>query len=238
MPVNRTCSDCFVLINLSESGSSLNIFSSILFLTDGDAADVTDLIRSRNTADIDATIFSYTLGNEFIINTTVPQSVAEVTGGIYTHINDGDENLLTAMSSYYLYYAYGDAQHNDDMVLTSPYLDYSTGQSMITMSLPVYFQDYFIGVVGTDIPLSFLSEAIGDVVLARKSYSFLVNQENELILHPLLSSPGNPVFVGDLEPKEFDFHAMQTAFDGTQKIKGSVLTPVCSQISLSISHGL
>ena len=213
----------------------MNTFSSILFLTDGDAEDVTELIRSRNTADIDATIFSYTLGAEAVAS--VPQSVAEMTGGIYAHIADGDENLLTAMSSYYLYYAYGDIQDNRDIVVTSPYLDYSTGQPMITMSLPVYFRNYFIGVVGTDIPLSFLSEAVGDVMIGRKSYSFIVNQEGEVILHPFVPNPltatisdddtYHPVYISDLEPVEFDASDLLSGESGTQKIEGTVKESVC-----------
>ena len=110
---------------------------------------------------------------------------------------------------------------------------------MITMALPVYFQEYFIGVVGIDIPLNFLSEAIGEVVLGRRSYSFIVNQENEAILHPLVPNPlttlfsvgdeYNPVFIYDLEPEEFDDAAMLTALSGTQTIEGTVRTPVwCS----------
>merc|ERR1719295_213147 len=207
--------------------------SSILFLTDGVAEDVTDLVRRRNVEDISATVFSYTLGDG--ADTTVPWKVANVTGGIYTHIADGDDNLLTVMSSYYLYYAYGDVEDNSDLVVTSPYLDFGTGVAMITMAMPVYFDEFFIGVVGIDIPLTFLSEAIGEVVLGRKSYSFIVNQENEAILHPLVPNPlttlfsvgdeYNPVFIGDLEPAEFDDAAMLNALEGTQKIEGTVKTP-------------
>merc|ERR1719295_2088431 len=57
--------------------------SSILFLTDGVADDVTDLVKRRNTEDISATVFSYTLGDG--AEGDIPWSVANVTGGIYTH---------------------------------------------------------------------------------------------------------------------------------------------------------
>ena len=144
-------------------------------------------MQTRNTEDIGATVFSYTLGDE--ADPTVAQSVANVTGGIYTHIDDGDEDLLTAMSSFYLYYAYGNGADDNDIVVTSPYLDFSTGVAMITMAKSVYFEGYFIGVVGTDIPLTLLSDTVGEVVLGRKSYSFLVNEQEEVILHPLLANP-------------------------------------------------
>eukprot|EP00485_Elphidium_margaritaceum_P006577 CAMPEP_0202689004 /NCGR_PEP_ID=MMETSP1385-20130828/4377_1 /ASSEMBLY_ACC=CAM_ASM_000861 /TAXON_ID=933848 /ORGANISM="Elphidium margaritaceum" /LENGTH=1091 /DNA_ID=CAMNT_0049344079 /DNA_START=25 /DNA_END=3300 /DNA_ORIENTATION=- len=185
--------------------------TSILFLTDGEADDVSDLITARNNADINAVIFSYTLGSGAI--PTVPEKVAELTDGIYTHIEDGDSSLATVMSSYYIYYAFGDASQS--MVVSAPYLDFSTGLLMVTMAMPVYIDDaYFIGVVGTDIPLTFLSDAIGDVVIGRKSYSFVVNDQTEAILHPLIPNPltaffstddtYNAVFIENLEPAEFD----------------------------------
>jgi len=207
--------------------------TSILFLTDGIADGVASLVRSRNTVDIGAVVFSYTLGDG--ADTAVPRAVAEATGGIYTHVDDGDENLLTAMSSYYLYYAFGDEESNNDMIVTSPYLDFGTGMAMVTMALPVYFSGFFVGVAGIDIPLNFLSEAIGDVILGRKSYSFIVNQENEVILHPLVPDPlttmfsagdeYNPVYLNDLEPVEFDTSELMMGAVGTQKIEGTVKSP-------------
>ena len=97
--------------------------TSILFLTDGIADDVSDMIKERNTNDINAVIFSYTLGDE--AEPGIPQKVAALTNGIYTHIDDEDTNLITIMSSYYLYYAYGHGSNDDDnIIITSPYLDF------------------------------------------------------------------------------------------------------------------
>ena len=203
---------------------------------------MTDFVQQRNT-NISATIFSFTLGDE--ANTTIPWKVADATGGIHTHIDDGDDDdFLTAMSSYYLYYAFGDSTNNSDIVVTSPYLDFSTGVAMITMALPVYFEAFFIGVVGVDIPLTFLSQTIGQVVIGRNSYSFLVNQVEEVILHPMLAnlltttfSVGDdydPVYISDLEPDEFNVTKMMSAANGSQKIEGTVMIPVCGRFSIFI----
>ena len=118
-------------------------------------------------------------------------------------------------------YALGDREGNNEMIITSPYLDFSTGAAMITMALPVYFSDYVVGVVSIDLPLTFLSEAIG-----RKSYSFIANTEGEVILHPLVPDPlttffaegdeYNAVFIEDLEPAEFDI-SLITSRDGKHK---------------------
>ena len=208
--------------------------TSILFLTDGEADDPSHVISSRNTADIGAVIFSYTLGSG--AKADVPKRLSEATDGIYTHIADGDTSLATVMSSYYLYYAYGAASTNNDMVVTSPYLDFATRVPMITMALPVYIDDiYFIGVVGIDLPLTFLSDALGDVVIGRRSYSFLVNEESEAILHPLIPNPlttlfsedaeYNAVFIEDLEPSEFDVTLLKARGNGNVKVTATVKQP-------------
>jgi len=214
--------------DILEHGSQ-SCKSSILFLTDGIADDPSDIISDRNTADVGATIFSYTLGDG--ADTRIPAAVANMTNGVYTHIDDNDESLINKMSSYYMYYALGDTANND-MVITSPYLDFATGAAMITMALPVYFSDYFVGVVGIDLPLTFLSEAIGDVIIGRKSYSFITNIEGEVILHPLVPDPMttlfaegeeyNAVFIDDLEPAEFDTSLLTSRSTGSTKIHGTV----------------
>ena len=200
-----------------------------------------DLIKTRNTPDIDAKIFSFNFDPNISEDKDFPRQVSDLTGGTYSRVDEklGDTDVLlqNAVRSYYLYYAFGNAQDNSDVVVTSPYLDFSSGVAMITMSLPVYFEDFFIGVVGVDIPLTFLSEAVGDAVIGRQSYLFVVNQEAEVILHPLVPDPlttifsvgdeYKPVYIGDLEPDEFDVESMLSANEGHQKIEGLVGTPVC-----------
>eukprot|EP01083_Nonionella_stella_P109494 319344_1 len=217
--------------------SAENCHTAILFLTDGIADDVSGLIEARNTVDIDAVVFSFTLGDE--ADATVPRKVAELTNGIYTHIDDEDENLITAMSSYYLYYAYGgSARGDEDIILTSPYLDFDTKTAMITMAMPIYLNDtYFMGVVGCDIPLHFLSDAIGDITIGRKSYSFVMNQESELILHPLIpdgdqlfdsNQEYKAIFVNDVEPQQFSTSVLNNMLkreDGAKRIEASVKQP-------------
>eukprot|EP01083_Nonionella_stella_P183564 663804_1 len=203
---------------------------TILFLTDGVADDVSELIKTRNTADIAAVVFSYTLGEN--AGATVAQRVAEVTNGIYTHIDDADANLITAMSSYYLYYAYGGSSSNtesDDIIVTAPYLDWDTDVVMITMALPVYINNtYFVGVVGTDIPLSFLSDVIGDITIGRKSYSFVINENGEVVLHPLISSPDTGIFIKDVEPEEYVTSLLDKMLirqSGAERITAAVKNP-------------
>eukprot|EP01084_Bolivina_argentea_P291597 501159_1 len=203
--------------DMLSTGKNCN--KSILFLTDGIADNVYEFVKKRNI-DINAVIFSYTLGSEAAQD--VPKAIAELTNGIYTHVDDGDgASLITKMSSYYLYYAYGFVSEYsskyENIIVTSPYIDPSSGISMITMAMPVYIDvknnnKIFVGVVGTDIPLSVLSDTIGDITIGGKSYSFVMNEKSEILLHPLIPNAFElfdntfqykPVFVHDVEPEEF-----------------------------------
>ncbi len=67
------------------------------------------------------------------------------------------------MSSFYLYYAYG--LETEEITVSSPYYDFATNDLILTLAKPVYVSDSFVGVVGTDIPLSELVNAIGDVTI-------------------------------------------------------------------------
>ncbi len=70
-----------------------------------------------------------------------------MTDGIYTHIDDGDSNLATAMSSFYLYYAYG--LQTDDIFISPPFISFSSGKLLIVLVKPVYIDHRFIGKLHT-----------------------------------------------------------------------------------------
>eukprot|EP01084_Bolivina_argentea_P056361 103173_1 len=104
------------------------------------------------------------------------------------------------------------------------------------MSMPVYLNStYFVGVVGIDIPLLFLSDAIGDIIIGRKSYPIVFNPEGEVILHPLISDPlttlfssddqYNAVYIKDLEPNEIINTLLSNKTMGWIKIEALVKQP-------------
>eukprot|EP01084_Bolivina_argentea_P192952 331137_1 len=189
--------------------------SSILFVTCGNdkISDITKDIENR-TLNINnhVTIFSYGFGDNNY-NMNIAQKMAKLTNGVYKMIiGDEYDNILgVEMSLFYLYYAYSkNSMQQNIPKITSPYLDFETGVAMITMSMCVFYNKYLIGVLGIDIPLSYFSNAIGDIIIGRKSYYFIMNQYSELVLHPNIndSQTNNniyePIYVTDEEPKEFD----------------------------------
>ena len=221
--------------------------STILFVTDGDD-DITTIANDFEYKNIDENyiVLSYGFGSD--ANLMVAKEMAELTNGVFKIIYDEDndkfnngntKDLSMELMLFYLYYAYtGDVNqhHNDDNIkITSPYLDFDTGFPMITISKPIYYQSYLIGVVGIDIPLSYLSLAIGDITIGRKSYYFVMNQQSELILHPnivndirvnitssLTDDSTNeyvPVYATDMEPMEF-----YTSSDDNETILHKMMT--------------
>jgi len=95
----------FDLLNKSNNGYCK---TSILLLTDGYLDDPSAIIKERNTEDINAVIFSYTFGDN--ANGTIPEKIADITNGIYAHIGDNDDSLITKFASFSLYYAYGNTE--------------------------------------------------------------------------------------------------------------------------------
>ncbi len=89
--------------------------------------------------------FSSLLGEllHLMVCSHLQRKVAEITGGIYTHIDDGDGNLATAMSSFYLYYAYG--LQTEEITVSTPFISFSSGKLTVTLSKPVYVDNSFVG---------------------------------------------------------------------------------------------
>eukprot|EP01084_Bolivina_argentea_P083434 151053_1 len=185
---------------LLKSENKINCHTNILFFTQGgpceDCAsgfsyepDPSGTIAKRNN-DINAVVFSYVLGEckttqdeDYCLD--IPKNVAKKTGGVYSRIKSSSD-IITKLSAYFLYYSYGSEGRN--IIVTSPYLDFDTKTIMITMTKSVYIDEkYFVGVVGTDIPLTFLADAIGDITVGAKSYSFVMNDASELLLHPAIA---------------------------------------------------
>ena len=75
-----------------------------------------------------------------------------------------------------------------------------------TMALPVYHDNKFIGVVGTDISMEDIQYEIEYFQKGQASYAFMANSFGRAMIHPLLPAPSDafedPIFVdiASLEP--------------------------------------
>ena len=132
-----------------------NVF---LFLTDGEptlgfftSAELINVINSYNKQ---ITLFTYALGSG--TDTTILKDLACQYGGIMFEITDTSTDsatLATTMRSYYTYISEGVSITNP--VWTEPYEDAFGFGRLVTVSMPVYFEEggvrKILGVVGIDV---------------------------------------------------------------------------------------
>jgi len=121
----------------------------VLFLTDGlpddDTVSPDVVIQRRNTADVNARVFTYSLGDDS--ETKVMKRIACENRGVWQLIKDADgDNLKTIMAGYYTYLAAGVA---DGEVRWSDWFEDGEGGGQIAgVCSPVYdrFQENLQGV--------------------------------------------------------------------------------------------
>ncbi len=78
---------------------------------------------------------------------------------------------------------YINAKDSDDVVVSSPYIDFRTGDITITISKAVKRNGKLLGVLGSDIFVDHLVEIVSSMDLGKDSYGFLVDGEGNIITH-------------------------------------------------------
>lgn len=72
----------------------------------------------------------------------------------------------------------------DKVLWTDPYNDASTGQLVTTVAIPVKNNGTLLGVLGLDINLDTLSEAMGQTKIAQEGFAFLLDSHNIIMTFP------------------------------------------------------
>lgn len=97
---------------------------------------------------------------------------------------------------------YQGAIQNDGIYWTDAYVDKATGNTTITVSIPVYNKrgsNEFVGVVGVDVSLDNVSLIITDTVIGESGYLSLTDKNGEFIIHPDNSLVGSDIPVAELK---------------------------------------
>ena len=91
---------------------------------------------------------------------------------------------------------YTDAVSAKEIVISKPYLDAVTNETIITISTPITKNNSIIGVYGVDINISEFYKSISSVKITDNSYGMIIDLDNNIILHeePQLS-PNNGNYV-------------------------------------------
>lgn len=78
---------------------------------------------------------------------------------------------------------YQQAKEADAMIVTDPYVDFATGNMVISVAYPVKRDGKIIGVTGADIEIAELVDLVGQISVEEGSYGFLVDSQNMFVTH-------------------------------------------------------
>lgn len=78
---------------------------------------------------------------------------------------------------------YKDALSTDDVTVSSPYIDFRTGDVTITISKAIKKDGKITGVLGSDIFVNHLIEVVSSLELGENSYGFLIDGDENIITH-------------------------------------------------------
>lgn len=73
---------------------------------------------------------------------------------------------------------------SDNVMFTKPYLDATTKKMVISVSKKVKVGETKTGVVAADIYVDYITELVSGIKLSEKSYAFLLDGDNDFIVHP------------------------------------------------------
>lgn len=125
---------------------------------------------------------------------------------------------------------YATGEGSSQAVLTEPYQDSSTGKVLISAVSRITDAGRFAGVLGGDIHLDTVTEAINTLDFSGAGYAFLLNQNGNIISHPdaqfngkpysALFGGAQPVLESQLQAIEVEGKSLLVSFIPLSNLKG------------------
>jgi methyl-accepting chemotaxis protein len=78
---------------------------------------------------------------------------------------------------------YKEAVKNNALTYTSPYVDATTGEMVITIAKPISKDGSMVGVLASDIRVTSIVELVKNAKLFNNSYAFMIDSQNNFIVH-------------------------------------------------------
>ncbi|CAH1777703.1 unnamed protein product [Owenia fusiformis] len=189
-----------------ETNSTKKRSKAILFLTDGEPTDAatkdifTTIENENKMISNEIVILTYGIGGAAALNEAILSKMAKMTSlngrvGEYTRVGN-IKTLRHDMSSYYNFFSNVEYNHP---IISTPYVD-AWGLGMVTsICLPLHYTAKFKGVVCVDMTMEDLMEDATYFTDGEGSYTFIIDQEERTMVHPLLPKPylieDDPIFV-------------------------------------------
>lgn len=71
----------------------------------------------------------------------------------------------------------------DETIISQVYIDRETGDEMVTVSSPLYFEDVFVGIISADIFLNHINEFMKDLLSKVSYYAYLLDESGTILVH-------------------------------------------------------
>lgn len=122
------------------------------------------------------------------------------------------------------------AKANSRAVLTDPYADAATEEILISAVANFYDNGIFKGAFGGDLSLKTVSDALNTLSFNNTGYAFLMNENGDIISHPIAKLNGKPVtelftsqptFTAELHEAEVDGNTVFVSFNKLEGLFGS-----------------
>lgn len=86
------------------------------------------------------------------------------------------------------------AAEKEGLIWTDPYIDEANGNLLVTVATPLYDNSQnFIGVLGADISLEYLTSMVNQFKVGEEGYFILSNNKGNIVIHPQLDKIGQPL---------------------------------------------
>jgi len=117
---------------------------------------------------------------------------------------------------------YVEAAYEGNVTWSTPYMDASTGQMIITLSAPVKHPDtgQLLGVIGKDINYASILDSVSDWQVTDAGYYVLVDNDGTILMHPDMEQVGLPVPIMEIEEaiRSGIIGTVKYSFNGKEKL--------------------
>lgn len=78
---------------------------------------------------------------------------------------------------------YQEAITQNDIIVSSIYIDKETGNQLVTISSPLFIKGQFVGVIASDVFLTNINDQLTGLLNRSSSYAFILDEDGEIIAH-------------------------------------------------------
>ncbi len=78
---------------------------------------------------------------------------------------------------------YKDTKKRDSIGVTEPYFDSTIKKSVVSICAPLKINGEFVGIIGADLSIDTIIDAVSKIKLKNTGYSYLVNKDGKILIH-------------------------------------------------------